>query len=317
MPRASDDTTDDARPTAIVVHPLSLPGVADAIADLPNVAVLRPDTDDEIIEALHDSPVLVSHMWQPAFLQPGLRWLQSHSAGVAQFPIGAFRERGIVLTSASGVHIVCAEHAMGLLLGLTRDINVSLRDVGARRWNTHVAAELAGRTVVVLGLGPIGRAMVERLVGWDVRVIGITRSPKKYEGVFTDVRPLHDLAGACAEASVLMIALPDAPDTRRIVSGAVLDALGDGWLVNISRGSVVDQGALIDRLRDGRLRGAGLDVTEPEPLPIDSPLWDLPNVIITPHMAGLTPRYGERLARLLGRNLEAYRGRGEWLNRIV
>jgi D-2-hydroxyacid dehydrogenase (NADP+) len=114
-----------------------------------------------------------------------------------------------------------------------------------------------------------------------------------------------------------MVALPLAAETRHLVTDAVLDALGAGWVTNVSRGPVIDEAALIERLRDGRLLGAGLDVTETEPLPADSPLWNMSNVVITPHMAGLTPRYGERLAKLLTENLRAYRGQGPWRNRIV
>jgi phosphoglycerate dehydrogenase-like enzyme len=113
-----------------------------------------------------------------------------------------------------------------------------------------------------------------------------------------------------------MVALPDTAETRGLVSADVLDALGQGYVINVSRGAVVDQAAMIERLTDGRLAGAGLDVMVPEPLPPDSPLWRLPNVILTPHVGGLTPRYGERLAAILAHNLRAYHGRGEWRNRV-
>ncbi len=300
----------------VVVHPGSLVGVPEALGSIPGVDVVRAQSDEEIAEALRTDPVLVSHIWKPEYLQPGLRWVQSHSAGVAQFPLDIFRERQIVLTSASGVHVVCAEHAIGLLLALSRDIHTAIKDMPDRRWGSRVSPEIAGRTVAVLGLGPIGRYIVERLAGWDVRLIGVTRSPEAHVDVMPDVRPLDQLEAACAEASVLMIALPDATETRQMVSGAVLDALGYGYLINVSRGSVVDQPAMIERLRDGRLAGAGLDVMVPEPLPPESPLWQLPNVIITPHVAGLTPRYGERLAAILAQNLRAYQGNGEWRNRV-
>ncbi len=300
----------------VVVHPGSLPGVPEAFEAIPGVDVVRARSDDEIAAALRTDPVLVSHIWKPEYLQPGLRWIQSHSAGVAQFPQELLRERQIVLTSASGVHVVCAEHAIGLLLALSRDIHTAIKDMPDRRWGARISAEIAGRTVVVLGLGPIGRYIIERLAGWDVRLIGITRSPAAHLDVLADVRPLDQLKAACAEASVLMIALPDAVETHALVSADVLDALGHGYLINISRGAVVDQAAMIDRLSDGRLAGAGLDVMVPEPLPPDSPLWQLPNVIITPHVGGLTPRYGERLAAILADNLRAYHGQGEWRNRV-
>ena len=302
--------------TKVVLHPANLVGVPEALARVGGIDLVCATSDDEIADELRTDAVFISYTWKAAYLQPGLRWVQSHSAGVAQFPIESFRERKIVLTSASGVHVVCAEHAIGLLLALSRGLDAAIKDMPAHHWGARVSAEIAGRTVVVLGLGAIGQQIVDRLSGWDVRIIGVTRSPGEHAGVVPDVRPLGELAAACAEASVLMIALPDAPETRQLVSAEVLDALGQGYVINIARGAVVDQSALIDRLRDGRLAGAGLDVTVPEPLPNDSPLWDLPNVIITPHVAGLTPRYGERLASLLADNLRAFHGQGEWRNRI-
>src|SRR5207245_1328146 len=191
------------------------------------------------------------------------------------------------LTSASGVHVVCAEHAIGLLLALSRDIHTAVREMPRRAWSsTRVSAEIAGRTVVVLGLGPIGRYIIERLAGWDVRIIGVTRDPSAHAGATPDVRSLTALAAACREASVLLVALPFAPETQAIVSAAVLDALGRGYVVNVSRGAVIDQDALRARLADGRLAGAGLDVTVPEPLPGGSPLWDQATATVTPHDAG-------------------------------
>jgi phosphoglycerate dehydrogenase-like enzyme len=314
--RAAAGVTTSSAPTVIVIHPGVLPGVPEAIAALPDVKTVCPP-EDGIAAALQEAEVLVTYQWRDEYLDGRLRWLQSHSAGSEQYPLATLREHGIVLTTARGVHIVCAEHAIGLLLALTRDIHQSIREMPARTWNLHVAPEVAGRTVVVLGLGAIGEAIARRLQGWDVRLIGVTRRPAAYQGVLDDVRPLSELRAAAAEASILMVALPAAPETRHIVSGEVLDALGEGWVVNIARGAVIDEARLVDRLAAGTLLGAGLDVTEMEPLPPDSPLWELPNVVITPHMAGLTPRYGERLAVIVRQNLMAFSGRGPWVNRIV
>ncbi|MEW5991626.1 MAG: D-2-hydroxyacid dehydrogenase [Chloroflexota bacterium] len=301
----------------VVLHPAHPAGVKEAISAVPGIRVIAPATDAEVIVALRSAEILITTSWSDTYLGDGLRWIQSQSAGYEHFPIGTLRRRGITLTSASGVHIVCAEHAIGMLLTLTRDIRDSVVDMTARSWNTHVAEEVAGRTVAVLGLGAIGEAIARRLVNWEVRLIGVTRSPTHYSGVLSDVRPLTALRDACAEASILMVALPAAPETRHIVSSEALDALGTGWVINVSRGSVVDEPGLVERLQDGRLRGAGLDVTEEEPLPLMSPLWGLRNVVITPHMAGLTPRYGERLAEIFAANVSAYRGEGAWLNRVT
>jgi D-2-hydroxyacid dehydrogenase (NADP+) len=304
-------------PLTVVLHPRHAPGVLEALQRLPSIRVIAPTTEDEVRVALAGSAVFITEVWRDEYLQPGLRWIQSHSAGCNQFPIQRLRQAGVVLTSASGVHVVSAEHAIGLLLALTRDLQIATRDMASSAWNPHVAAEVGGRTIVVAGLGEIGRAIVRRLAGWDVKLIGITRSPTAHAGVVNDVRPLREFAAACEEASILMVALPAAAETEHVVSARVLDALGRGWLVNVARGTLLDEAALVERLADGRLMGAGLDVTESEPLASDSPLWRLPNVIITPHMAGLSPRYGERLTLLMDHNVRAYHGFETWRNRIT
>lgn len=311
------EVTGSSEEVLVVLHPTHVAGVKEAIDNLPGVRLVAPETDASVADALRTAEVLISPVWSDAYLGGRLRWIQSHSAGLEQFPVETLKEHQITLTSASGVHVVCAEHAIGLLLALIRDIRESVIAMGDRSWHTHVAPELAGKTVAILGLGPIGEAIARRLVNWEVDLIGLTRSPAAYTGILTDVRPLTELADACADASVLMVALPATTETRHLVSGRALDALGGGWVINISRGSVIDELALVERLIEGRLAGAGLDVTEEEPLPPDSPLWTLPNVVITPHMSGLTHRYGERLARIFAANLRAYRGEGDWLNRVT
>ena len=289
-----------------------------ALRTVPQIRLLCPDSPAAVAAALAAAGVLVTERvgWSDAFLVAGLRWVQSQSAGTEGFPLAEFRHRGVAFTTGRGLHAVCAEHALALLLALTRDVHLAVRDMADRRWRHHVPQELTGRTVAVVGLGTIGAGIVGLLSGWNVRVIGLTRSPSLHAGVVSDVRPLSQLRAACREASVLLLAVPGGADTRHLVAGPELDALGDGWLVNVSRGSVVDEAALVTRLRSGSLRGAGLDVTEVEPLPADSPLWGLPNVIITPHLAGRTPGYAQGFADLMAHNVRAYRGEGEWQNRI-
>jgi phosphoglycerate dehydrogenase-like enzyme len=304
----------------VVLHPASNPGVRAALESLGRVHLLCPGSPADVAGALAASAgeVLVTPRggWSDRFLVPGLRWVQSQSAGMEGFPLAEFRRRGIAFSTGRGLHDVCAEHALALLLALTRDVHAAVRDMTGRRWRPHVAQELAGRTVTVAGLGTIGSGVVRRLRGWNVRIIGLTRSADRHADLLQDVRPLSSLRMACRESSALILALPGGADTRHLVAGPELDALGAGWLVNVSRGSVVDESALVARLTSGGLLGAGLDVVESEPLPADSPLWGLSNVIITPHMAGRTPRYPERFAVLMAHNVRAYRGEGEWLNKI-
>ncbi len=302
--------------TTIVVDPSSPFGVREALASLPGVVAVCPASERDVARALAEVPVLITKLWHDEYFQPALRWVQTGSAGYERFPLEGFRRRGIVLCSGRGLHSVVAEHAVALLLAAMRDIHVSIRRMALREWEPHVAEQLAGRTVVVAGLGPIGEGIALRLAAWDVRLIGVTRTPARYAGALSDVRPLSELADACAEASVLFVAVPQTPETRHLVSAPVLDALGHGFVVNVARGPLVDEAALIERLRDGRLAGAGLDVVENEPLAPGSPLWTLPNVVLTPHMGGNSPGYGRRFAELLSENLRAYMGLGPWRNRI-
>lgn len=302
--------------TTIVVDPSSPSGVREALASMPGVVAVCPPGEREVARALADVPVLITKLWHDEYFQPALRWVQTGSAGYERFPLDEFRRRGIVLCSGRGLHSVVTEHAIALLLALLRDVHLAVRRMALREWEPHVAEELGGRTVVVAGLGPIGEGIARRLAAWDVRIIGVTRTPARYGGSLADVRPLTGLATACSEASVLFVAVPQAPETRHLVSARVLDALGHGWVVNVARGPLIDEQALVERLRDGRLAGAGLDVVEREPLPAASDLWTLPNVVLTPHMGGNSPRYGSRFAELLAQNLLAYEGRGPWRNRI-
>jgi phosphoglycerate dehydrogenase-like enzyme len=185
------------------------------------------------------------------------------------------------------------------------------------RWDRYVPNEMAGRTVAILGLGYIGEGIARRLGGWDVDVIGITRDPSRYDGVLDQVVEIGQLTEVAHSASVLFVAIAATPDTRHLVSPRVLDALGSGgWLINVARGELVDEPALIERLMTGALGGAALDVFQSEPLPVDSPLWSMSNVICTPHMAGESIEHAQRFLELFLRNVAAYNHKGEWVNRI-
>lgn len=291
--------------------------MADAFRASTQFTLIEPE-EDGVVEALSDASVLVTYAWRPEYLTSNLAWVQSVSAGTEQFPVDEFRRAGVVLTSASGVHgPPVAEHAFALLLALTRAVGVSTRDAVEKRWRQRAGEEIGGRTLAVLGLGTIGEEIARRADAWGLRVIGTKQDPSTYRGVAAKVvRPEHTV-DVCREADIVVCVLPDAADTRGIVGAEALAALGEGWLVNVGRGSAVDEAALIAALENGTLRGAGLDVFADEPLPEDSPLWVHPRVVITPHIAGLSPRYGERLRAVFESNLDAFAGRAEWRGRVV
>lgn len=305
-------------PVRVVVGPLGGAGIAEAIAAVDGIRAVIVRSPDEVPAALAGAPILVTFRWSDSWVVPGLRWIQSVSAGTDQFPLGALAGNGTVLTSARGIHEVqVSEHAIGLLLAMTRGIATAAVQQQSRTWKGTPALDLHGMTLGVLGLGTIGEGVARRAVAFGMRVIGTKAHPAGYTGVADEVFAPHDTIEVFRRADAVVITLPGGEDTRCLVGREELEALRGGWLVNVGRGAVIDEEALVAALRDGVLAGAALDVFATEPLPIDSALWDLPGVLITPHMAGASPRYGERLAVLFARNLAAFRGSGEWENRVV
>jgi phosphoglycerate dehydrogenase-like enzyme len=303
----------------VVLHPAGVPGLVEELRNTEGIKLVEAADNDEVYDALlSEDSVLVTYTWEGRFLTDGLKWVQGVGAGYEQYPLDRFATAEVVLTTATGVHVVVAEAAVGLVLALTRNIAHSVRDAVDHAWQPRDGVELAGSTVGIVGLGTIGEAFARRMQGWDVDLIGFKRDPSSYNGVVGKVYGPDQLLDLCRESDVLVITLPGSEETQHMIGKQQLEALGAGWLVNVGRGSVVDEQALVSALTDGDLLGAGLDVFEVEPLPATSPLWDLENVVITPHSAGNTPRYGERLAKIFQNNLNVFNGGdGQWINRVV
>ena len=300
----------------VVLHPELPPGVASFLEAVPSLVVHRSADEKAVTESLKNgAEVLVTHTWHDAFLTPSLRWIAGTGAGYEQYPIDRFRSENIVLTTAAGVHSHCvAEHAFALLLSLTRRIGESAKNMTDCHWEALVGEELAGKKLGIIGHGRIGEEIARRAQNWGMSIIGIKRRPDQYIGCVNDIRGTDQLSEVCAWADVLVLSSPANADGTHIIGQHELDLFGAGWIVNVARGSVIDQDALIDVLTSGVLRGAGLDVTAIEPLPADSPLWQMPNVLITAHNAGDSPGFGTRWGAIFEKNLSALHGNGSWLN---
>jgi phosphoglycerate dehydrogenase-like enzyme len=227
-------------------------------------------------------------------------------AGTGHLPLDALREQGVAVTNASGVHGPnVGEHVLGFILSFVRRFDEAWRQQGRREWRHYRARELQGSTVTVVGLGAIGQAVVQRLQGFGVDTVGVRYTPEK-GGPTDEVVGFGDDAfhDALARTDHLVLACPLTDETRGLVDAEAFDTLtADALVVNVARGPVVDTDDLVAALRSNAIGGAALDVTDPEPLPEDHPLWALGNVQITPHNAGHTPRYFERLADVLAENL--------------
>lgn len=307
-----------------VVLPKVLPqGVAKAfaaVAPTAGITVINCDTDDAVVEALHDgAEIFVPFRFKPEFAVPSVAWVAAVTAGVEQLPLDTLKAQNTIVTSAQGANAIpVAEHAMALLLACVRRLGESNRLATAATWELRPARiELCDSTVVILGLGTIGEEIAKRAKAFGMHVIGIKRDPGSYMGCVTDVRTPDAMLDAVTQANVLISVLPDTPDTRGLIDSTVLDALGRGVFVNVGRGSVVDEQALADALVSGALNSAGLDVFAVEPLPETSPLWGIETCVISPHIGGSGPRYGERFIVQFLENLAAYRGDGTWVNRVV
>ena len=200
---------------------------------------------------------------------------------------------------------------------MTRGIARAAVQQPSRTWAWLPSVELHGMTLGVLGLGVIGEGVARRAAAFGMRVIGTKSHPEAYRGVAEEVYSPKETLEVFRRADAVVITLPGGDATRHLVGAAELEALRGGWLVNVGRGAVIDETALIAAMEAGVLAGAALDVFAVEPLAADSPLWTLPGLLISPHMAGASPRYGERLAALFQRNLGAFLGEGEWENRVV
>jgi len=239
-------------------------------------------------------------------------------AGTGHLPREAFEDRGVALTNASGVHEPnIAEHVLGSMITHARQWTRAHRQQERREWRSYETTEVYGSTVAVVGLGAIGSAVVDRLEPFDADSLGVRYSPEK-GGPTDEVYGFDEFHHAIADAEYVVLACPLTETTRGIVDTEAFRTMrSDAVLVNIARGPVVDTDALVSALRNSRIRGAALDVTDPEPLPEDHPLWGLGNVTITPHNAGHTPHYYERVADILAENVDRLDAGQELENRVV
>jgi phosphoglycerate dehydrogenase-like enzyme len=242
-----------------------------------------------------------------------LEWIHQRGAGIDAITTPTLVASKVVLTNGSGNHAPnIAEHVLGLMLAFARQFAPLVRAQQERRWQpsqTQSLFELSGQTLAVLGYGSIGHALAQRAAALGMRVLGFKRSwtgdtlPPNVAAMYSGDR----LDEALRESDHVVLALPLTSQTRGIISGERMARMKRGaYLYNVGRGALIDHQALLVALRNGHIAGAGLDVTDPEPLPADSPLWVEPGVLITAHSSGLTPRSYDRHRRLLLENMQRF-----------
>jgi len=244
-----------------------------------------------------------------------LKWVHSTAAGVAQLMYPELRNSKIVVTNASGIFSVpMAEHTMGMILALARNFPDSVRFQDQAAWGQQQLwdmpqhfSEINGRILLVVGFGSIGKELARRAKAFDMRVWGVTRSGRGDTALAERIVPASQLGDVLPHADYVVLAAPETPETRQLMNAAQFARMKKGArFLNIGRGSLVDEAALIEALRGGRLAGAALDVTSVEPLPAGNPLWKAPNLFLTPHTSAISERLWERETQLLMDLLERW-----------
>lgn len=264
--------------------------------------------------------LVISGLWDNGLLDRAtkLRFIQAIGAGTDQFPREELAERGIRLASARGVNYrAVAEHAMALILALSRRLPEA-RDNQARQvWRGMIGDpsqredELGGKVLLVVGLGQIGGRLAQLAKAFDMRVVGLRRDPAAGRGAADAVHTMSKLKPLLPEADFVVLTCPLTKETEKLLDAEALGRMKpSAYLVNVARGPVVDEAALVEALAVRRIAGAGIDVATEEPLAASSPLWGMEHVLITPHTAGETRRYEDNVIEILRDNLGRLR-RGE------
>jgi len=306
-------------------------GIHESVGDVFPPDALRAEleaADVEIsAEPVGDDPIalgacegVVTLDYREYFLD-AVDWVHSIQAGVDRFPMGEFEAEGVMLTNSSGIHgASVGETVVGFMTALARNLHAyrSAQDRGEwinPDWDRPFT--LDGESVCVVGLGTIGQAVAERATWLGMDVWGVRRTPDPVP-IVDEVYGQDELHAALLDARFVVLALPLTTETRRLIGPAELAAMGeDAYLINVARGGVVVQDALVSALEAGSIAGAALDTFQTEPLPAASPLWDMEDVIVTPHAAGRTRDYHRAIADLLRDNAERRAEGRELRNRIV
>jgi phosphoglycerate dehydrogenase-like enzyme len=276
---------------------------------LPNHTVVHADTPKKERELIQNAPVATGVTMDSDLLGHAeeLELFVAASSGYNHLPMEELTGRGVVVSNAAGIHAPgIAEQALGYCLMFARRLHTGWQRNRNHEWRHYQPGELKGSTVTVVGLGAIGTEFVGRLDGMDVRTIGIRYTPEK-GGPTDEVYGFDEdsVHRAFAETDYLVLSTPLSETTRKLVGEAELNTLPpSAYVINVCRGSVVDTDALVSALQKNDINGAALDVTDPEPLPADSPLWQMGNVLITPHVGGHTPKHWDRLADIVAHNVE-------------
>ena len=266
-----------------------------------------------------DAEILAAWGWmdiEPLYqLAPNLRWVHALSAGVENLTFPALQASPVILTNSKGIHgIPASEHVLSIMLAFTRGLNLLIRQQQQALWQRVPTNELHEKTIAIVGLGSIGRSIAKTAKCLGMTVIASKRELTKEFFVDRLYSP-DQLSIMLSQADFVVVAVPLTEETDHFFGLEQFQAMKKtAYFINIARGSVVNEADLVTALEQGHIQGAGLDVFEHEPLPASSPLWNMPNVIITPHMAAISPAYLDRAMQLFADNTGRYLQGGDLVN---
>jgi len=301
-------------PQVEVIYRADLIGKPRYIADHTARSKRTPEQEAEWRSLLAEADILFdfdhSHREDLPDLTPNLKWIQATSAGIGQFVkrLGYAERTDWLFTTASGVHArPLAEFALMAMLMFVKNYNYLQNEKANKHWARYSTSELAGQTLAIIGLGKIGREVARLAKAFDMHIIGNRRDPTKAVEHINELYAPHALELLLREANFLVLSVPHTPETEGLIGAAELAILPKGAVViNIARGAVINEPSLIAALQSGHLGGAALDVFAVEPLPVDNPLWVMPNVIISPHSASTAETENAKITRLFCDNLQRY-----------
>ena len=309
-----------SRRPVVLIEARQQPEIQALLADAPEALEIRClESGDKLADHIGEAEVLYGSVGEADLPQAiALRWVQLPHAGVEHLMYPAFKASDIILTNCRGLFgPQLAEHAFALLLALTRRIPTQLEFMRRKHWERVPCLELAGMTLGIIGLGGIGRAIAARAKAFELEVIAVDAEPVEKPAGVDHLNGMDWLPELLARSQVVMVCCPSTPATHRLLGREEFAHMPrGGYLVNVSRGRIIDEEALVEALRAGQLAGAGLDVTYQEPCPPESPLWTEENVILTSHSAGASQHIRRRAMQLFVDNLHRYVG-GEPLLNVV
>jgi phosphoglycerate dehydrogenase-like enzyme len=293
----------------------------------PAMRVVHLPDYDFLPQELPDTDIFVGYSLRAKQLADAkkLKWIHSTAAGVAQLMYPELRDSGILVTNPSGIFSVpMAEHTMGLLIALARNFSDSVRYQDQSHWaqqelwnQPQHLSELNGQVLLIVGYGSIGHELARRAKAFDMRVWGVSRSGKGDSALAEKILPITNLHEVLPHADFVVVCAPETSETMHFIGAPELARMKPtARLINVARGSLLDQSALLAALQQGKIAGAALDVTDPEPLPATDPLWNAPNLFITPHTSAISDRLWPRQTALLLDLLESWFAGRELFNQV-